>query len=735
MSAHNTTASLSARNSRTLQIGTIPNMAPAMTRTNSNKSTHSIQDVEHKNAPRTVDEGRPSNPLVRLEETFTAYVAALQSRKGNILARSLRNRAAADELAVNALYNTFIEKPFDTRTASESTVDVLFVAFEKFLRLGWQDQMGQVMSLQTLDALQENALKMHPGDFFDYVRMIFSEMAPQNRRAFIAIVKLLADLLDGCGNDGDRGALTATFAELLVVEGQPHAYINLLDRVVAESERLFEDIGPGAAVGFGGSQGSVNSRSNHSAPGSLNFKGSSLRSRFDTLLRQNSKTDDSRPSVWRSLSKTGRNVATGDPSSSLSKGTLARSRSIESSHRRPASRDRPTVMGAFDERPLSSHGGGSRLSTIGASPPPEEKEQEKKTLKTKRRSSLSDLKAMMAAASLGGSPGMSPPSEKKALPVLKFNTSPRTPSPTKIPMAGGIMDRNRSSMYTGSPNQKENTPLNSPRNIGNLTERPQNIMSTPDSVTVKELWSPKSHNKTISLNSNIPTLRNTTHGCTPSTATSRPTSSPTKNSPQKFRLQSPQKLRERIQNEAKAINEAEASLQSELSKIGEEMARLTGPSSSSLHRSTTTELTALRSTISSLETRLPTLITDLTARNEAIKSDLESSLQASEYKIKGLDQLCKEASAENELLYEKFNGELGKIVKALKGKGKEDREDLVKAVKEAGEREVSARKEVGRLKREVLGLRGLLKGSSRGGGGEVELGKEASPGKAKMSGM
>ncbi len=45
-------------------------------------------------------------------------------------------------------------------------------------------------------------------------------------------------LLDASGNDGDRGALTATFAELLVREGNPHEYITLLDRLVDDSDRL-----------------------------------------------------------------------------------------------------------------------------------------------------------------------------------------------------------------------------------------------------------------------------------------------------------------------------------------------------------------------------------------------------------------------------------------------------------------------------------------------------------------
>ena len=644
------------------------------------------------------------NPLVRLEETFTGYVAALQLRKGNIVGRVLRSRGNADELAINALYNTFIENPLDIRAASEVSVDIIFVAFEKYLRMAWKDQMGQVMSPQTLDALQEKALKLYPGDFADYVKMVFGEMAPQNRRAFIAIIKLLADLLEGCGNDGDRGALTAAFAELLVLDGNPHDYINLLDRMVEDSERLFEDIGPGAVTVMNESvssrYGSISgNRSNHSATGSLTSNASSLRRRFDTLLRQNSNKDsDNRPSVWRTLSKTSRNAATGEMvPSSLSRGSHNRSQSIESPNRRPASRDRPTVLGAFDDRPSSSSGQPTRLSTIGASPPPEKKETTK-TLKKKRRSSLSDLKTLMAAATLGGSSPMSSSPDR-----YKLNSSPRTPSPSKLPVAGGIMDRSRSAMFrTGSPNQKENTPIGSlSRNVGNLTERPENIMSSSDAMIVKDLWSGKGHAKTASMSSNIPTLRRDR-----APSTSRPTTSPSK-SPQKLRLQSPQKLRERLQNEAKAINEAETSLQNELSKIGEEMAKLNAGSSSLGPE----DLEKLSATMKVLESKIPEVVKELTARNDKVKEDLEKSLQASEFKVKGLDQMYKESSAENELLYEKFNGELGKIVKALKGKGKEDKEELVSKLKEASAETAKSKKENARLRREILTLRTLLKGN------------------------
>jgi peptidoglycan hydrolase CwlO-like protein len=173
-----------------------------------------------------------------------------------------------------------------------------------------------------------------------------------------------------------------------------------------------------------------------------------------------------------------------------------------------------------------------------------------------------------------------------------------------------------------------------------------------------------------------------------------------------LRLQSPAKLRERLQNEAKAINEAEADLRSEISKIGEEMAKLNVSSPDRSPRVQT-----LGTTLETLESRVREFVEDFTARNDALKNEVEKSLQASELKVKGLDQLYIESSAENELLYDKFNGELGKIVRALRGKGREDKEELVSKVKERSEEAAKVKKENSRLKREVLTLRTLLKGN------------------------
>ncbi|PKS09279.1 hypothetical protein jhhlp_003893 [Lomentospora prolificans] len=674
---------------------------PALPRTN---STHSIFGSIRDKDRIPLDDGKPENPLVRLEQTFTGYVAALQTRKGSIIGRMLLNRSGVDELAVNDLYNRLIESPFDLDAANELTPDVIFVAFEKFLRIAWTEQMGPIMTIQALDTLQARANKRVPGDFADFVNYLFGDMAPQNRRAFTALVKLLADLLDGCGNDSDRGALTLAFAEILVTDGTAHNYINLLDRLVEDCDRIFEEIGFSNSIQLSNSAyESMNSmtRSAKSHTGSLTSNTSSLRRKFgfDTLLRQNSK-DSGHGSVWRSLSKHNRNALSGDisQSSSLSKGSLGRTRSIDlgpspNKLRRPASRDRPPVAGAFDEipRPASSHRLDSRLETIGE--PDIEAGPPVKTPKKKRRSSLSDLRSLMAATSLEDSTTLMPLDLNQQT-SEKFNSAPRIPSPSRIPISP-------SSQGLRTSRHKENFG----GSLGNSTAP---TTTTAPAASEPDKSTNRPHSKTLSQSS-IPTLRRPTTGGTTDSA-SRPTSSPTKGGAnQRLRLQSPQKLRERLQTEKQAADEVDASLKSELSKIAEDMARVNGGLGV---RSNAIDIRKLSAAVQALEDRLPTVTKDLADRHQVLQRDMESTLKVSEAKVKAIDQLYKEAMAENELLYEKFNSELGKIVKALKGKGRDDKEELVAKLKDQSEETARVKKENARLRREMASLRAAMKGLS-----------------------
>ncbi|KAI1143114.1 hypothetical protein F5Y05DRAFT_143040 [Hypoxylon sp. FL0543] len=674
---------------------------PQLSRSNSSRDANSLYgSTKSREGIRLggMDDDQPENPLVRLEQTFTGYMASLQARKGSFIGRTLLNRSAVDELSVNDLYNKLIESPFDIDASSELTSDVVFAAFEKFVRIAWRERMGPIMTPKALDALQERASKRLPGDFADFVHFLFADMAPQNRRAFTALIKLLADLLDGCANDSDRGALTLAFSELLVDDGTAHNYINLLDRLVEDCDRIFDDGSSSLNASIGQTTPifeSMNSttRSAKSHTGSLTSNTSSIRRKlgFDNfLLRQNSKNDlDPRPSVWRSLSKHNRHPATGE-SPILVRSPVVRTRSVDvgvSSNpnkllKRPGSRERPAIVGAFEDgfsRPTSSH----KLETIGE---PETEETVAKTPRRKRRSSLSDLKNLMAAASLEDDEPLQPLSHMKQT-SEKFNSGPRIPQPSRIPTS------------PATPNLAVNLTLRSSRQKENVDD--------PFQATASSSQPRKSHTKMLST-SNIPTLKASRDmGASTPNSPSRPTSSPTK-SPGKLRLQSAQKLRERLQTEKKAVEDVDANLQSELSKITADMARV----NSSLPRSTTVDLKKLASSVKVLEDRVPILISQLSDRQDQLQRDVDTTLRAAEAKVKSIDQLYKEATAENELLYEKFNSELGKIVKALKGKGRDDKEELMSRMKNCSEETARVKKENARLRREMASLRTLLKGAT-----------------------
>jgi ribosomal protein S4 len=85
--------------------------------------------------------------------------------------------------------------------------------------------------------------------------------------------------------------------------------------------------------------------------------------------------------------------------------------------------------------------------------------------------------------------------------------------------------------------------------------------------------------------------------------------------------------------------------------------------------------------------------------------------------VRDIEQVNKELAAENELLYEKFNGELARIVAAVKGKGLEGKEELVAKLHEVSEDLAREKKENALRKRQVISLRASLAAATRDGGG------------------
>ncbi|KAG5980612.1 hypothetical protein E4U55_003837 [Claviceps digitariae] len=727
-----------------------PQRQPSLHRANSFHSMFgSIRGKDGR--PNTTD-GRPENPLLRLEQTFTGFVAALQSRKGAIVGRLLLHRSFVDELTVNDIYNRFIENPFEYDVAADIGTEVVFVAFEKFLHIAWAEQIGPVMTMQAMDTLLERANKRVPGDFADFVNYLFKEMAPQNRRAFIAIIKLLADLLDGCGNDSDRGALTVAFAELLVTEGDAHNYINLLDRLVEDCDRMFED--GNAHQNFNLNQAlliseSVSSsfRQGKSHTGSITSNTSSLRRKFglDALLRQNSR--DERSSVWRTLSKH-RNPATGE-TSSLSRSKRDRIRSIDDNsiakrphmHRHAISRDRPaSALDMAPRRPPSSHRLYSALDTIGE--PATAERVPAKTLKYKRRSSLSDLKGLMAAATLeddleednleDGDGILQPLQTTKPTSGKVNNTtavSPREAPPSKIPMrpmspmsplSSGIAETLRS--MRAKEKEKENLGGLSRTLVGQTipaaaaaaTAAPTPPSATPTITATKSSRSAETpsriarHTKSQSTSS-IPTLRPAKSAWSAESLI-RP-SSPTRSNAQRLRLHPPQKLRERLQSEILVAEEVDMSLKAELSNIGEELTRVQQARSPSEQAHVADTTTGFAASLKVLEDKIQLMMQDLRTKQATTQDDLDAAIKNMETKTRAIDQLYKEVVAENELLYERYNDELGRIVKAIKGKTRDDKDELVSRLKEQSEETARMKRENARLKREVVGLRSMLRGA------------------------
>ncbi|CAK3930818.1 related to Rho guanyl nucleotide exchange factor [Lecanosticta acicola] len=697
-------------------------------------------------------------PIKKLEETFAAYILALQARKGNIVGKNLKMRLTADEALVNEVYNGLIEDPNMMVLAAQAPLDVLFASFEKFLNEAWKDNIGQILPLNVLQDISLKAESLFPRDFDEYFKAALGRLAPQNQRAFRSIIRLLAELLDGTGNDGDRGTLTACFAEVLITATNPHDYIALLDRFVDDTDTYFGEPVEETRHAAGSINTHKRARSVNSS--SLTSNTSSLRRKFgfSTLSRENSKSEQESKvaSVWRTLSKTSRTDAS--PHGSISRATLGRSQSIDDGRHlgtRPLSQDSTKAREhQFTEtpsmpalgRPPSSHN--LSLSTIGEHPsfiptgPP----------RKKRRSSLSDLRSLettpkrepLSAQSPGRPPLLHSKTEEKELPRSPPTSTPTTKSTSAKYGTPQASPRSRlpssfrrdmspgpSRAISPGPNRSlANSELPRPKTSGGLVEEvvittrptsnipslvprassPTKAPSTPGRTGLSERPGAGNIVKKLSPQADKITRRRSK-----TDSVANPLAPPPLTPHRKLRMQSPQKLRERLQNEQSSITAASNALQDELSKIGDELT-----STSSLRSPMRGSRTvAARNTFSppssmdlaqrvlKMEGQLPKQVEELNARINTIQSDLSTSLNVSETKCKKLDELYREANAENEALYARFNDELSRVMKAVRGG--EGVEEMKKKLRESQEEAAKLRRETNRLKRENVGLRAQLK--------------------------
>ncbi|KAF2152503.1 hypothetical protein K461DRAFT_256428 [Myriangium duriaei CBS 260.36] len=717
----------------------VPNLPPKPTslpkppsRENQRPSSRDALTALDKPSPPAIVEPNKdqTTPCKRLEDTLSTYLLAIQARKGNVVGRVVKARANADQVQVNDLYNALQEDPHMMVLAAQASVDVLFAAFEKFLNIAWKERLGPVMDKPLLQRIQHEAETRFPVDFEAYFLDCFQKMLPQNQRALKGIVKLLAELLDGTGNDGDRGLLTAGFVELLIPNEDPVPYVSIMDRFVEDIEALFgenvhvRDVDPGHT----GSLGHARSRSINT--GSIGSNASSFRKKFGFgagVTRENSKSEhDSKVgSVWRSLSKNKQGVEPSTP-----RATVQRTKSTDADTRlqtsRPVSQDRPLVLGqfAFEQRPTSQDSTlqpGTPLSTIGESTGTPLTGNPRK----KRRSSLSDLTLLQTPRSTPVKPAATKRLESITGGQKQNATPTRIGTPTRTPQRSRLPSSFRKENSPGATNGSS-APVPGPRSSSKQLDS-VTITSYSPGKTTTVTARPTSSSNSNKAGSITPSRIGLSERPSGNAMKIKPSPSPEKSTTglatalptptKKLRVQSPQKIRERLQSEQRELQKTSSIFQDELSKISDEIANVAGPPPITRTGSVRLNNTLpganrgptaieLAKKLNDISTTVSSTLSDLTDRNKSLADETLAALTQSENRTKKLDELYREANAENEALYKRFNDELGKVVKVVRaGEGVEE---LKRRVKEMEEEMEGLRRERARLRREVVGLRGRL---------------------------
>ena len=276
--------------------------------------------------------------------------------------------------------------------------------------------------------------------------------------------------------------------------------------------------------------------------GSLSSNGSSLRKRFGfgTLTRENSKSDsESRVGqMWRSLSKKASGDGDTQPAS-ISRSILSRSRSTDNDSRKPFAmgpdfKDHISLpnsrQGESRSRPGSAHNIVPNLITIGEA----ELQSLQHPSKKKRRSSLSDLHNLQRVNS----------------PVLEIQSQKPKPALQRanVPLLQSVRETTKDS---SPPRLRSISPSRSPSKLPSPINRRENVRPQGIHAQPGKSGKPSLHEPTIPprnqsrhelARSRIPSLR---HGLqerpdasnSPSPLPRKPTSSP-----QKMRIQSPQKV-------------------------------------------------------------------------------------------------------------------------------------------------------------------------------------------------
>lgn len=111
----------------------------------------------------------------------------------------------------NIANHFLVEDPSRITAADDVSVDILFAAFEKFLKVAWSEHMGPLLPADIIQGMQSRFgmlcrpaseigadLSRYPDsgrrdEFTKYFNQCLEDMTPQNKRALAATIKLLSE--------------------------------------------------------------------------------------------------------------------------------------------------------------------------------------------------------------------------------------------------------------------------------------------------------------------------------------------------------------------------------------------------------------------------------------------------------------------------------------------------------------------------------------------------------------
>ncbi|KAF8537989.1 RhoGEF domain-containing protein [Trichophaea hybrida] len=577
------------------------------------------------------------SPLKRLEDTFEAFVNALRMvGSAGVDLGPLYQLHQVDVDAVKLLSGQLAADPTGYRIGQDTGIDVVFAAFAKFLNHQWKEGMGPVVSETALNELQQKSCTLHPGDFKDFFRLFVLDWTPQNKRAFRTLILLLKEIQEKVDADDDKGTIINAFTKL-VVDAHVNAldYMGLINLLVEDVDTLFREA-PAPRPEHGNVK-RAKSVSNGSAP--------SLRKRLGlkhtSSMREN-KIDKSH-SMWRTLSKRDKEGI---------KTPLELSKFNEHSTR---SRELLKPEDVFTRDQTSSQDD-TAITRVGEAVANHSTSFASKCPVIPTHSEVADAEQFFTNLSSSIQ--------------LQSESSCRRPRRMRRSSLSDLTNHQEYHHITVHPS------LRSQSELATEVKGPVRDLSSSSSLSHGET---NLSEKSVESLSEIPMRKFS------------PRQSGAVTMPQRLKMQSPQKLRERLHIEKQAIMTIDSNLQQEIDLIGIE---LNSPMNfepsfriSAQQSLNDVKQHSLASRLSTIEARINSSVPYLEIEK------LKNQLLRKNNELKDLDKLLKDYVAENDVMFEQFNEEIVKMSNGFKlGKGESELLDIVRRIRE----------EQGRLKRENM---------------------------------